>query len=171
MRGWAGPGYPNLYDGDELYTLFVVEGEDWGTISISGNFARDDEAPLPASIALLLYIHDENDETNFVRGDGVMDLVSGNFTANTTGFPVGYSRGILSFVVLDAAEAVENEDPVFSTVFDMEVVNEGCSNQLNIRLEWASTDPLDLWVADPNGDKVNYYIKATVSVFVVYGSV
>ena len=40
--GWAGPGYPQLDDGKEYYKLFVAEGAESGTVSVSGHFATDD---------------------------------------------------------------------------------------------------------------------------------
>ena len=159
MAGWAGPGYLELTDGNEK----LLVGEELGTLSVSGNFVRRDDSALPASTTLYLYLHNENSESDFVRGEGVIDPTTGIFTAVINEIPVGYSRGILSFVVLDPADAGQGNYP-YDTVFDVDIVNEGCSDALRIKLEWESTDNIDLWVTDPNGDRVSYYTPATVGV-------
>lgn len=164
MGGWAGPGRPELDDGEEYYKLFIADGVESGTISVSGNFARYDETALPASTALFLYLHNEDAESDYVRGQGVIDPTTGDFTATITDLPIGYSRGIMSFVVLDPAD--RGEVSADDTVFLMHIINEGCSQALRIKLEWQSNDDLDLWVTDPNGDRVSYANKATVRVCV-----
>lgn len=50
-------------------------------------------------------------------------------------------------------------------MFALDVVNEGCSDALRIKLEWESSDNIDLWVTDPNGDRVSYDTPATVRVW------
>lgn len=130
-------------------------------MSLSGYYVRNDGAPLPASTALLLYLHDENDVADFVRGQGVVDPATGNFTANITDLRIGLTRGIVSFVVLDSAEYVSDTDGVYA----IDVVNEGCSEAMRIRLEWDSNDYMDLSVADPNGDSVTGFDHATVGGF------
>ena len=140
--------------------MFIADGAESGTISASGNFARDDETALPASTALFLYLHNENAESDFVRGQGEVDPATGDFTVAITDFPIGHSRALLSFVVLDSADG--GDASVDDTVFDMDVINEGCSEALRIKLEWDSNDDLDLWVTDPNGNRVTYSNKATV---------
>lgn len=162
MGGWVGPGFPELDDGNEFYKLFVVEGEKAGTVTVLGIFERDDEAALPASIALYLYIHNEDTESGFVRGQGEIDSITGVFSATITDIVIGYSRAILSFVVLDPADTPA--DSGADTVFALKVVNEGCSDELRIKLEWDSNDDLDLWVTDPNGGRVSYSQPSTVSV-------
>ena len=161
MAGWAGPGYLELTDGNEK----LLVGEELGTLSVSGNFVRRDDSALPASTTLYLYLHNENSESDFVRGEGVIDPTTGNFTAVITAIPVGYSRGILSFVVLDPADAGQgnyHDD----TVFDVRIVNEGCSDALRTKLEWESTENIDLLVTDPTGDSVVYYSPDTVGVHI-----
>ena len=160
VGGWAGPGYPELVGGNEFYKLFVTEGEESGTISVSGTFERDDEAALADSTALYLYLYNEDNESDYARGQGVIDVSTGDFTATIDDFPVGYSQGVLSFVVLDPTDGGDNT--VEDTVFIMDVINEGCSEALRIKLEWDSNDDLDLWVTDPNGNRVSYSDKATV---------
>lgn len=160
MGGWAGPGYPVLDDNRD-FMLFVAEGAELGTISVSGTFAREDGAALPASTTLYLYMHNEDSEFDFVRGEGALDPATGNFTATITDFPVGYSKGLLSFVVLDPADA-GGDEYADESAFVMDVVNEGCSDALRIKLEWDSHADLDLWVTDPNGDRVSYFVHATV---------
>ena len=160
VGGWAGPGFPELADGDEYYKLFIAEGAESGTISVSGNFKREDEAPLAASTALYLYLYNEDDDTDYVRGQGVIDPTTGDFTATIDDFPIGYSQGILSFVVLDSADG--GDYTVDDTVFAMDVINEGCSEALRIKLEWDSNDDLDLWVTDPAGNRVSFSNRATV---------
>ena len=164
MGGWAGPGRPELDDGEEYYKLFIADGVESGTISVSGNFARYDETALPASTALFLYLHNEDAESDYVRGQGVIDPTTGDFTATITDLPIGHSRGIMSFVVLDPAD--RGEVSADDTVFLMHIINEGCSQALRIKLEWQSNDDLDLWVMDPNGDRVSHANKATVRVCV-----
>lgn len=163
VGGWAGPGDVQPDDGQRMPKLFTTEGSELGTVSVSGNFARDDGTALPASTALFLYLHDENDETNFVRGQGVIDPASGTFTASVTDLPVGESRAILSFVVMDAVDGA-GDDPVYDTVFSEDVFNEGCSEALRIKLEWESNDNLDLWVTDPNGNRIPRGGHSTVGV-------
>lgn len=161
VGGWAGPGYANLYDGDRYFYPISVGGEESGTITLSGNYEKDDDADLAASTALFLYVHDENSESDFVRGQGEIDPSSGNFTATFTGLPVGASKAVLSFVVLDPADAGEGNRP-YDTAFAADVVNEGCSDALRIRLEWDESEyDFELWVTDPNGDRVNYYTQTT----------
>lgn len=161
--GWAGPGYPEFNDQDSLHQLFVVAGEEAGAASVSGTFAKNDGTALGSSTALFLYLHTETSESDFVRGQGEIDPDSGNFTATITDILVGYHRGILSFVVLDPADAGEDNYP-YDTVFPIEVVNEGCSDALRIRLEWDSDGDVALWVTDPNGNRVSHNTPATVSV-------
>lgn len=86
-----------------------------------------------------------------MRGQGEIDPNSGNFTATTTGLPVGFSRGILSFVLLDPADAGEAKNYPYDTVFELDVMNGGCSEALRIKLEWETDDVLRLRVTDPNG--------------------
>ena len=131
---------------------------------MSGTFTRNDDTPLASSAALFLYLHTEGSESDLVRGQGEIDIGSGNFTATITDVPVGYSRGIFSFVVLDPADAGEQMNFPYSTVFPIDVVNEGCSQVLKIKMEWASDNDLQLWVTDPNGNRVSSRSPATVSV-------
>ena len=131
---------------------------------MSGTFVRNDDTALASSAALFLYLHTEGSEDDFVRGQGEIDPNSGNFTATIADLPVGYSRGILSFVVLDPADAGDDPNYPYDAVFPTDVVNEGCSQALRITLEWGSSEDLTLWVTDPNGNRVSYFSPATVSV-------
>lgn len=167
MGGFAGPGYPDLDGRDNFYTFIVTEGSESGTVSVSGVFEKDDGDALPASTALYLYIYNEHSPTDFERGQGVIDTTTGNFTATITDFPVGYSEGILSFVVLDPADGADITAD--DSVFTLDVVNEGCSDALRIKLEWDSNADLQLWVTDPNGDRVSWDIRATVGLCCVWG--
>ena len=91
--------------------LQVAEGEALGTVSVSGSFVRNDDSALPASTTLYLYLHTEDSESDFVRGEGVIDPTTGEFTAVITEIPVGNSRAILSLVVLDPADAGQGNYP------------------------------------------------------------
>lgn len=161
MGGRAGPGDVEFDDGDDFDLLFITEGGESGTILVSGTFVRDDDAALPASTALYIYLHNENSETDFVRGQGVIDTSTGDFSAAIGDIPVGYSRGILSFVVLDADDV--GDLSVGDSVFELDVINEGCSDALRIRLEWDSSDSIDMWITEPRGDRAGDYGKITVS--------
>ena len=165
VGGWAGPGSFDLNNGDPVYLMRThsVAGEELGTITLSGNFAKDDNTALGSSTVLRLYLYNENSETDFVRGQGELDLDSGNFTATITDLPVGFSTGVLSFVTLDPADAGENNDR-YDTAFSVGMVNEGCSDALRIRLEWETDAEMELWVSDPNGDRINDYNPITVRV-------
>lgn len=163
VGGWAGPGDAVDADGRRLQTMPFAGREEEGTVSVSAYFVRDDGTALPSSTALYLYLHNEDSESDFVRGEGVIDPTTGEFTAVITQVPVGYSRAILSFVVLDPADAGEGNYP-YDTVFELDVVNEGCSDALRIKLEWESDDDINLWVADPNGDRLSDNNPATVCV-------
>lgn len=81
-------------------------------------------------------------------------------------FQIGYSKGILSFAVLDPAD--RGYMTVDDTVFVMDTINEGCSQALRVKLEWESNGDLDLWLTDPNGDRASFENMATVSVYSIY---
>ena len=163
VGGFVGPGRAELYDGDEFYKFIVTEGAESGTISVSGNFEKYDDTALPDSTGLYLYLYNEDSPTDFERGQGVIDGASGNFSATIDDIPVGYSRGVFSFVALDANDG--GDLTAGNSVNDIDIVNEGCSDELRIKLEWNSNDDIDLWVTDPNGNRVSYADRATVRVF------
>lgn len=146
--------------GDDTSKLFIAEGAEAGSFTVSGNFERDDEAALPASTALYLYIYNEDDESDFVRGQGVIDATTGDFTATFSDLDIGYSLALLSFVVLDPADNAE--ESVKYTVFTLDAVNEGCSDSLRVLLEWDGNDDLGLVVTEPSGDEVSYSNEVTV---------
>lgn len=154
VGGFAGPGSIDL-DGASRYDLnFIGEG-DAGTFELSGNFARDDDGALPASIALFLYIDGGNSANNFARGQGEINASTGDFTATVPDIPSALVNVILSFVVLDPADAQDEEGA--DTVWLLPVVNNACSSPLKITLEW-NTDitDLDLYVTEPGGITVFY---------------
>ena len=130
---------------------------------MSGNFKKYDDTALPDSTGLYLYLYNEDSPTDFERGQGVIDGASGNFSATIDDIPVGYSRGVFSFVALDANDG--GDLTAGNSVNDIDIVNEGCSDELRIKLEWNSNDDIDLWVTDPNGNRVSYADRATVRVF------
>lgn len=142
----------------------MIEGEEPGTVTLSGNFERDDGTPLGPSAAFFLYRLDEDSEIGFVRGQGEIDPNSGNFTSTTTGLGVGFSRSILSFALLDPDDAGEEKNYPYDTVFEVDVVNEGCSEALRIKLEWETDCYLQLFVTDPTGHRVTAGNQTTVSV-------
>lgn len=160
--GWsADPGDAELADGNEFFNLFIADGAESGTISVLGNFATDDETTAPpASNALYFYLCNADAETDYVRGQSVIDPSTGDFTAAIDGSPLGYSKGILCFVVLESAYG-GNPTPD-GTVVVVDSANEGCSEALKIILEWDSKGGLEQSVTDPNGDRVSHYITATV---------
>lgn len=124
-----------------------------GTLQLSGKFVRDDAAALPTSIALFLYIDNEDAPNDFVRGQGEIDASTGVFTAVITDVPLKFSKTVLSFVVLDPAEAFEEQGA--TTAVTVEVLNTGCSEALSIALEWDTADErLDLYVIEPGGTAV-----------------
>ncbi|MEP4806138.1 MAG: hypothetical protein ABJZ69_17135 [Hyphomicrobiales bacterium] len=166
IGGWAGPGLLNFDEGILEFRIRTqsVGGEEAGTITLSGNFAKRDDTALGSSTVLLLYLHNENSESDFVRGQGELDIDSGNFTATITDIPVGYSKAVLSFVTLDPADAGADNQR-YDTAFEVAVVNEGCSNQLRIRLEWETDNNLELWVVDPNGDRMSHCNEASVGLY------
>eukprot|EP00904_Undaria_pinnatifida_P011685 jgi/Undpi1/7647/HiC_scaffold_23.g10120.m1 len=159
VGGFVGPGRAELYDGEEFYKFIVTEGAESGTISVSGNFEKYDDTALPDSTGLYLYLYNEDSPTDFERGQGVIDGASGNFSATIDDIPVGYSRGVFSFVALDANDG--GDLTAGNSVNDIDIANEGCSDELRIKLEWNSNDDIDLWVTDPNGNRVSYADRAT----------
>lgn len=127
--------------------------DDAGTLQLSGKFVRDDAAALPASIAIFLYLDSEDTPNDFVRGQGEIDASTGSFTANVTDVPLKFSCVVLSFVVLDPADAPEEQGA--TTAVAMEVLNTGCGEALSIALEWDTADEqLNLYVIEPGGTTV-----------------
>lgn len=150
----------DLNNRERLYwgTMFVSSGTELGTVEVSGTFKRYDGSELPESLALFLYVENEDAPDDFVRGQGIIDPSTGNFTATITDIAPKYSRGLLSFVSLDIADAPggRNGNGVTATsVFEMNIVNEGCSDALRITLQWDGEADLDLWVTEPGGQKVS----------------
>ena len=152
-----------LNDGEEFYKFIVTKGAESATISVSGFFEKYDDTALPESTRLYLYLYNEDSPTDFERGQGVIDVTSGNFSATIDDIPVGYSRGVFSFVALDADDG--GNLTAGNSVYGIDIANEGCSDELRIKLEWNSNDYIDLWVTDPNGNRVSYSDRATVRVF------
>lgn len=160
--GFAGPGSIVL-DGASRYDLIIIGEDEAGTLEVSGNFQRDDGEELPASVALFLYVDDGNSGNDFARGQGQIDPLTGDFTAVVPDIPSAFSRVLLSFVVLDAKDTPAEQGA--ETVFELEVVNNGCSNPLKITLEWSTDNTdLDLYVTEPGGLTVYYGNRRGVSV-------
>lgn len=154
VGGFAGPGSIALADSNRIGLIIIGEDEA-GTLELSGNFQRDDQEALPASIALFLYIDDGNSGNDFARGQGEIDASTGDFTATVSDIPSAFSNVILSFVVLDPADTPDEQGA--QTVFLLEVVNNGCSSPLKITLEWDTDNTdLDLFVTEPGGRTVYF---------------
>jgi len=153
VGGFAGPGDVDL-DGDaRTYDRFTIGEDEAGTLELSGIFERDDNALLPASTALFVYIVDDDAET-FVQSQGDIDSSSGGFTVTANDVPVGFSRAILSFVVIDPADAPDEQGA--DSVFALDVVNGGCNSPLTFTLEWdTNNSDFDLYITEPNGNSVN----------------
>lgn len=164
MNGFAGPGYIDIDEPLNTYSVNIMEKDDAGSLRMSGRFTRNDNSVLPASTALYLYFDDGDEETDFVRGQGEMNYNTGDFSATVTDIPPGYGTVILSFVVADPGDS-PSEIVTTDTVFPVYVVNNGCSRSLTISLEWnTDNSDLDLSVVEPTGNSVYYGLKLGVSV-------
>lgn len=149
-----------MYNRDRLYwgSMYVSSGTALGTVQVSGAFTRNDDSALSESLALFLYIENEDAPEDFVRGEGIIDPSTGNFTATITDIPPKYSRGFLSFVSLDIADAPGGQDgdgKTATSVFAMNIVNEGCSEALRVALQWEGESDLNLWVTEPGGKRLS----------------
>ena len=154
-----------LYDGEEFFGLFVAQGAESGTVSMSGYFEKYDDTALPDSVGLYLYLYTEQSPTNFVSSQGVIDAASGNFSVTIDDILVGSHTGLLSFVALDEDDGGDIDFD--SAVRSIDIVNEGCSDELRIKLEWDSDDDLHLWVTDPNGNRMSNRDTVTVRVLFI----
>lgn len=144
------------------YDVNVITEDDGGTLNLSGRFERYDNASLPKSTALYLYFDDGDEETDFVRGQGEVNYNNGAFTATITDIPIGYGSIVLSFVVVDPAETLDDNGG--NTIFPLAVVSDGCGRSLTIGLEWDTDNTdLDLYIVEPDGNRVNYVFRNGVS--------
>lgn len=145
--------------------MFVLDEEDAGTLHVSGRFFRDDpDATIPASIALFLYLENEDTPDDFVRGRAEIDASTGTFTATFTDIPPKYSKLYLSFVVMDLADAAGPDERVQNSVFSLNVINEGCSKAMRVTLEWDGNDDINLWVTEPGGTRLSSYTESKIGV-------
>lgn len=157
--GFAGPGYVELDDDMSIWQHIVLDETDGGELMVTGTFYRYDEdyyydndmgGPLPPSIALFVYL--ELDDGSFIRGVGVIDPSTGEFTATVTGIPDGLSTVFYSFVFLDPDDTLDSNNPYGNSVFDSEVISYQCPSPLTITLEWSSDNSdLDMEVTEPDG--------------------
>lgn len=153
VGGFAGPGELDLDSGMYFFERMLITEEDDGTLQFSGTFKRDDEATLPASAAVFTYLVGDDAET-FVQAQGDIDYSTGEFSVTITDIPVGSSKLILIFAVLDPADTLDEQGA--NTAYSMDVVNSGCSNPLTITLEWSTDNSdFDLYITEPSGSWIH----------------
>lgn len=151
-------GHPNF-----LYDTFVLDEKDAGTLQLSGTFPPGDGDSFPASTALFLYIDNPDAPNDFVRGQGEIDPLTGNWTATVSNIPLKLSKVVLSFVVGDPADVPDDNEG--ADAYTLDVLNIGCGNSLTITLETESNGgDLDLYVTEPGGTTVWYRNECGVSV-------
>ncbi|CAM9596146.1 unnamed protein product, partial [Hapterophycus canaliculatus] len=149
--GFAGPGSLTTTPAG---TIELTE-EDGGSVTVSGTFVRDDGVALPSSTTVFLYAENTAQPDDFIRGQEALDPSTGDFSTVVTDIPVGSSRLILSFVVVDPAEALNLAGA--DTAFALDVTNSACVPSLTITLEWSGeSSDVDLYVVEPGGDVVYF---------------
>ncbi|CAM9558793.1 unnamed protein product, partial [Ectocarpus sp. 13 AM-2016] len=151
--GFAGPGSLTTTPAGTI----ELTQEDGGSATVSGTFVRDDGAALPSSTTVFLYTENTAQPDDFIRGQEALDLTSGAFSTVVTDIPTGSSRLLLSFVVVDPAEALDHEGA--DTAFALDVSNSACAPSLTITLEWSGeSSDVDLYVKEPGvrGEVVYY---------------
>ncbi|CAM9794094.1 unnamed protein product [Ectocarpus sp. 12 AP-2014] len=151
--GFAGPGSLTTTPAG---TIQLTE-EDGGSVSLSGNFVRDDGTALPSSTSVFIYTENTAQPDDFVRGQEALDPSTGAFSTVVTDIPAGSSRLLLSFVVVDPTEALDTAGA--DTAFALDVSNSACVPSLTITLEWTGeTSDVDLYVVEPGGEVV-YFVN------------
>lgn len=163
VGGFAGLGFIEV-DGQHLAdnNPIIIGEDEAGTLELSGVFKLFDGSSLPASTALFVYLDNDEIPDDFAFGPGDLDTSTGGFTFTIADLPSTYTRLILSFAVLDPADALEDANP--DRVFPLDVVNNGCSSPLSVTLEWNTDDTvLDLWVYEPGGRTVSFINRRGVS--------
>ncbi|CAM9615249.1 unnamed protein product [Ectocarpus sp. 6 AP-2014] len=149
--GFAGPGSLTTTPAG---TIQLTE-EESGSVSLSGTFVRDDGAALPSSTSVFIYTENPAQPDDFARGHEALDPSTGAFSTVVTDIPAGSSRLLLSFVVVDPAEALDTA--AADTAFALDVSNSACAPSLTITLEWTGeTSDLDLYVVEPSGRDVHF---------------
>lgn len=139
---------------------FISESD--GTLTITGTFQREDGSALPESIAVFLYLDDDDESTDISLGQGEIDPSTGEFSINLTDIALGVSRVIVSFVVIDPADALADQGK--DTVFLFDVANNGCNTPMTITLTWSTENTdLDLFVTEPGGTIVSFTDRWGVS--------
>lgn len=102
-------------------------------ISKSGDFERNDgEAPAVPTM-LYPYLHNKDSLTDFARGESVLDLTTCDYSAVVDDISLDYGAVFISFGVFVLASS--SEDSHGDQVFDIDVIHEGCSDSLRIRLD------------------------------------
>lgn len=165
MGGFAGPGWVAF---DDYSWRHVLVEEDANVLSLAGAFHRwnDIDPTIPASVAIFAYLYKEESPDTFLSSQGTINPSTGAFTVVVEDVPSNESVLILSFAILDAADAPI--DMGTDTVFDYEVINVGCGNALTLTLEWdpqsilyewdtgSSYYPtyMDLWITEPTGAEI-----------------
>lgn len=159
VGGFAGPGQVEFDGGLTTRDFFVITEADAGTLQVSGTFKRDDESTLAESAAAFAYLVGD-DAGTFVQAQGEIDYLTGEFTVTVADIPIGFSILLLSFAVLDPADTPDDQGA--KSVFELDVVNDGCGNPLTFTLEWSTTGVyFGLGVAEPGG---NFVIPGTIGV-------
>ena len=105
------------------------------------------------------YIYTDDDPDNFLSSQGTLDTSTGAFTVVVEDVPTGESSLVLSFAILDSADAPP--DMGTNTVYDYNVANVGCGNALTLTLEW---DPRT--ILSEYDDSSSYYFPTYMELLV-----
>ena len=130
-------------------------------LSLTGAFHRweDVDPTIPASAVVFAYIYTDDDTDNFLSSQGTLDTSTGAFTVVVENVPTGESSLVLSFAILDSADAPP--DMGTNTVYDYNVANVGCGNALTLTLEW---DPRT--ILSEYDDSSSYYFATYMELLV-----
>ena len=164
-------------DSDDRVRRHVLLEEDANVLSLAGTFERRDDIDptIPASTAVFAYLYKEDDPDAFLSSQGMIIPSTGSFTVVLEDVPAGESIIVLSFAILDSADAPS--DMGTDTVFDYEVANVGCGNALTLTLEWDprtylvewsdsssySISDMDLWVTESTGAEMPWDESVSIS--------
>ena len=102
--------------------------------SLAGTFERwDDVDPtIPTSTAVFAYFYTEDDPDTVITSQGTIIHSTGSFTVVLEDVPAGESILVLSFAILDSADA--HSDISADTAFGYDVADVGCGNALTLIL-------------------------------------
>ena len=87
---------------------------------------------IPTSTAVFSYLYTEDDPYTVLTSQGTIIPSTGSFTVVLEDVPAGESILVLSFAILDSADAYSAISA--DTVFGYDVANVGCGNALTLIL-------------------------------------